>query len=279
MMLKSPGKSNYSNSDWQRFGRTLLALVGGLTIADVVSTRPVDLRGPIGLGAAPAVAQSPPAQARIRWTPKPERGNAKGTLSGGRRGQSLASCGSDAKATRLTLLVPEGRESLVTTAAHPTFAWQIATHQPTTLQFILSDMSRPTPIYTQTLQAQTTTIQQVTLPDSVVLANDMNYRWTVLVTCPAGQKSEIYARSFIRKTSGEFLGEQLHQKSAVTQALIFAENGIWYDAIGQLLTAKLSIVSAPSPSLNRTSNQELDRTLSALLSQAVTGGAHLEIRP
>jgi hypothetical protein len=267
---KSPRTSNYSNSGSRRLFRTILALVGGLTIADAVG--PAGSLGPIGFGSAPAMAQS--ASPRIRWTPKQERGNAKGTLSGGRRGQSLASCGSDAKATRLTLLVPEGRESLVTTAAHPTLSWQIATTQPTTIQFILSDVSRPTPIYTQTLQAQTTTLQQVTLPESVTLANDTNYRWTVLVACPAGQKSEIYARSFIRKTSGEFLAEQLRQKSAVSQAMIFAENGIWYDAIGQLLTAKRSAQSSQSRP-----QQDLDQALSALLSQAVTGGAQLDIRP
>jgi hypothetical protein len=271
MMLKTPTKSSYSTVVSRRICRTALALVAGLTIADAIGS---DLGAPIGFGAAPALAQSAPAPSRIRWMPKQERGNAKGTLSGGRRGQSLASCGSDAKATRLTLLVPEGRESLVTTAAHPTLAWQLATYQPTTLQFILSDVSRPTPIYTQTLQAQSTAIQQVTLPESVALANDTNYRWTVLVTCPSGQKSEIYARSFIRKTSGEFLAEQLRQKTAVSQALIFAENGIWYDAIGQLLTAKLSAQSTqPGPP------KDLDQTLSALLSQAVTGGAQLDIRP
>jgi hypothetical protein len=270
-MRKISTKSSNSNVVSRRICRTVITLVGALTIADAIAP---NLGAPIGLGTAPALAQRAPAQPRIRWTPKPERGNAKGTLSGGRRGQSLASCGSDAKATRLTLLVPEGRESLVTTAAQPTLSWYLATQQPTIVQFILSDSNRPTPLYTQTLQAQTTTLQQVTLPESVALANDTPYRWTVLVTCPTGQKSEIYARSFIRKTSGEFLAEQLRQKSAVTQALIFAENGIWYDAIGQLLTAKLS-----SQSTQSRPQQDLDQTLSALLSQAVIGGAQVEIQP
>lgn len=195
----------------------------------------------------PAVAQPQP-QPRLRWTPKPDRGNAQGTLSGGRRGQESATCGSAPNSTRLTLLVPAGRESLLTTAAQPTLAWQLATPKPTSLRFILSDVNRPTPIYTQTLTATTTGIQSVTLPRSVSLINEQTYRWTVIVTCPEGQKSEIYARSFIRRTSREFLGQQLSQRLGQTSVLersaVFAEHGIWYDAIGLLLTAQMEAPSA-----------------------------------
>lgn len=255
---------------------SLMAIAGGLAIADSSLTHsPLSAHSLIGQSAAaqvqnPAPDQSP-AQPRVRWTPKQERGNAKGTLSGGRRGQESAACGSAATSTRLTLLVPPGRESLVTTDPQPTLSWQIATQQPTTLRFILSDINRPTPLHTQSLSASATGIQSVKLPNSVSLADGQTYRWTVIVNCPDGQKSEIYARSFIRKASGESLTQQLSQKSAVDQAAVFAENGIWYDALGQLLQAQEKV--------SRHDSQSPAAALSALLEQALPDNTPIQLQP
>ena len=238
---------------------SLIATSMSLAIADHILTGQFPSRPSI-LG-QPAAAQ----QKRLRWTPRPERGNATGTLSGGKRGQESAQCGPATRATRLTLLVPRGRESLVTTQSQPTVSWQITTQKPTTLSFILSDIQRPTPIYTQTLNASATGIQSVTLPNPVRLADGQTYRWTVLVNCPDGQKSEIYARSFIRKISGESLGQQFTHKSTLDQAAIFAENGIWYDALGHLLKAQMETPSAH--------NRGAAAALSMLLEQAIPSGA------
>ncbi len=227
---------------------TVGAAVGGFAIAD-------------GNPTAPSVAVAA-EKTRVRWTPRKERGNAKGTLSGGRRGQESSACGPEGS-TKLTLLVPDGRESLVTTQAQPTLSWQVVTHKPTSMQLILSDMAKPMPLYTQTLQAQATGVASVTLPEAVALEDDTRYRWTVIVDCPDGQKEEIYARSFIRKTSRASLEQQLNQKSAVSQAAVFAENGIWYDALGQLLNAEVS------------EKQTSQDALTLLLDQGVPG---LELR-
>ncbi len=240
---------------------SLITTTMGLAIADSLLTgQPLSSQSITG---RPAAAQQP----RLRWTPRPERGNATGTLSGGKRGQESARCGPAASATRLSLLVPTGRESLITTQAQPTLSWQITTQKPTNLSFILSDIQQPTPIYTKTLSASATGIQSVTLPSSVSLANGQTYRWTVLVNCPDGQKSEIYARSFISKTSGESLGKQMSQRSALDQAAIFAEKGIWYDALGQLLKAQTESLSANTSANNKSSAA----ALSMLLEQAVPG--------
>ncbi|NJR70946.1 MAG: DUF928 domain-containing protein [Synechococcales cyanobacterium CRU_2_2] len=259
---------------------SLIAVVGGMAIADSSLTRqPLTADSLLGQPAAAQTQnqvqnQAPdpsPAQPRVRWTPKQERGNAKGTLSGGRRGQESAACDPAATSTRLTLLVPPGRESLVTTDPQPTLSWQIATQQPTTLRFILSDINQPTPLHTQSLSATATGIQSVKLPNSVSLADGQTYRWTVVVNCPDGQKSEIYARSFIRKTSGESFTQQLSQKSAVGRAAVFAENGIWYDALGQLLQAQEKV--------SRHDSQSPAAALSALLEQALPDSAPAQLQP
>jgi hypothetical protein len=230
--------------------------LGSVTIAD----GQLRLSAPI----APAIAQP-----RVRWTPPKDRGAAKGTLSGGRRGAELAACGPDAAATRLTLLVPAGSEGLVTTSATPTLAWQITTQQPTSLQLLLSDTRQPMPIYQQTLVARASGIQQVTLPPSIALGDGSNYRWTVIAQCPKGQQSEIYARSFIRKQSGASLGNPTQAGSpvaAVNQAALFAQNGIWYDALGALLNA---------PQWQR--GTVTGEALAGLLAQAVPGGDRIEV--
>lgn len=223
----------------------LVAVAGGFAIADGNPT-----------GSSVAVAAE---KTRVRWTPRQERGNAKGTLSGGRRGQESSACSTDESATKLTLLVPDGRENLITTQAQPTLSWQVVTEKPTSMQLILADMAEPTPLYTQTLDVSTTGMVNVTLPETVSLEDETRYRWTVIVNCPEGQKSEIYARSFIRKTSRESLEQQLNQKSAVSQAAIFAENGIWYDALGHLLNAEAS------------EKQTSQEALTTLLDQGVPG--------
>ena len=218
----------------------LLQAIAGCVLGAIAPSlllSPIPLQAALLLnftGAMPAAAAE---KSRIRWVPKQEQGKAKGTLSGGRRGQESSRCGNDAETTQLSLLVPPGRENLVTTSAHPTFSWQLQTQQPATMEFILSDRSQSQPVYQQSLEVSATQLTHVTLPPEVALKDDTRYRWTVIVDCPDGQKTEIYARSFIRKISGESLEQQLSPLSLVAQAAVFAENGVWYDAMSRLLAA------------------------------------------
>jgi hypothetical protein len=175
---------------------------------------------------------------RVRWTPKPERGNAQGTLSGGRRGGEIMACGSQANDSSLRLLVPAGRESLLTTQAQPTLAWQVKTQQPVEMELIVSDVTQANPIFTQRLTASQTEMIQVKLPADAALDLSKQYRWTVVAHCPTGQKAEIYSRSFIRRVSRESLGQQpgdTQSQAPLELAMVSAQQGIWYDALAHLL--------------------------------------------
>lgn len=223
---------------WAQIALTTLAVLGGLVL-------------PVATQTAQAQSSSNNASngkpARVRWTPKPERGNARGTLSGGRRGGDTVACGSTADETSLSLLVPETRESLITTQAQPTLAWQVKTQQPVEMELIVSDVSQATPLFTQRVVVDETEIVSLELPPAAALSSGSQYRWTVVAQCPTGQKSEIYARSFIRYVSGESLGQQSPRTSSpdlfsLEQAVAYADSGVWYDAVAQLLALPGQVV-------------------------------------
>jgi hypothetical protein len=163
--------------------------------------------------------------------------------------------------------VPQGRESLVTTQAQPTLAWLIETQQPVEMELIVSDVTQAKPLFTQHLTASQTETFQVKLPPSTALRPEGQYRWTVVVHCAVGQKTEIYSRSFIRRVSGESLGQQsgkVNRASSQTSlelAMASAQQGIWYDALAHLLDAPGQLVNGLPA-----------ETLADLLGQAQTSG-------
>ena len=171
---------------------------------------------------------------RIRWTPDSDRGSVESTLSGGRRGQVAISCNAAHDATQLALLVPGNQASLLTTTTNPTLAWQITTAVPASMTFHLSDPNLATPIYTRTLQVEKTSVVSITLPEDYHLTADKRYRWTVFVSCPGEHQAEISARSFVEYVERESLN--VNYLSNLERARVYADQGIWYDAITLLLT-------------------------------------------
>ena len=174
------------------------------------------------------------AEDRIRWVPDPDRGNVGSTLSGGRRGQNMASCSDTANTTKLALMVPGDQSSLLTTIESPTLAWHIETDTPVQMTFYLSDPNQATPLYNQIFELNDSAAISITLPKALELEVDKRYRWTVSVLCPGDHQVEISARSFIERIDGESL--HLDGLSNTEQARIYAERGIWYDAIAVLLS-------------------------------------------
>lgn len=172
---------------------------------------------------------------RIRWTPDSDRGSIESTLSGGRRGNAAVSCSSANNPTQLALLVPDNQSRLLTTTTNPTLAWHITTDTPVEITFHFADPELATPIYTRTIELEKTTTVSATLPGEHSLVADKRYRWTVFVSCPGNHQAEISARSFVEYVDGEFL--DVNHLSSLEQARVYADQGIWYDAIALLLTA------------------------------------------
>lgn len=176
------------------------------------------------------------ANERIRWTPDSDRGNVGSTLSGGRRGQTSTACNTSDTATRLDLIVPGDQSRLLTTETNPTLAWQVTTQEPVSVTFYLADPDLANPLHTETFDIDHTTTVSVALPKAHGLETDKKYRWTVFLTCPGNSQAEISARSFVERVEREFL--DVDNLSALDQASVYANHGIWYDAIAKLLAAK-----------------------------------------
>lgn len=174
---------------------------------------------------------------RVRWTPEGDRGQVGSTRSGGRRGQEISACGLEEDATSLSLLVPDNVTGLRTTSANPTFAWQVKTQSTTNMQFLIMDITEASPLYSETVEIDKSGIVSVRLPEDITLEMGTRYRWTVISDCANGTQQEIFARSFIERRDGESLDQQLHEQSHLDQALVYAENGFWYNALEQLLFA------------------------------------------
>ncbi|MEM9482572.1 MAG: DUF928 domain-containing protein [Cyanobacteria bacterium P01_F01_bin.116] len=173
---------------------------------------------------------------RIRWTPSSDRGSVNSTLSGGRRGTTVVSCSMDNNPTQLALMVPGDQSRLFTTHSTPTLAWHITTDKPVSMALHISDPEIANPIYTQTVDIDKTAILSVTLPKDNSLTTDKQYRWTVFVSCPGEHSTEISARSFVEYINRESLG--VDNLPSLEQASTYANQGIWYDAIAALLTAR-----------------------------------------
>ncbi len=217
---------NRRGATWAQVALATMAVLGGLVLPGMTQ---------IAQAQSSSAKTSSAQPARVRWTPKPERGNARGTLSGGRRGGDSVACGPDANHTSLNLLVTNTRESLITTQTQPTLAWQVKTQQPVEMELIVSDVSQATPLFTQRFAVDKTEVVRVKLPPTAALSPGAQYRWTVVAQCPTGQKAEIYARSFIRQVSGESLVQQSSATSSLEQAVAYANDGVWYDAVAELL--------------------------------------------
>jgi Domain of Unknown Function (DUF928) len=216
----------------------------------------VDVNGQqsISFGAT-AVAKTRP---NILWTPPKTLGAPKTTSAGGTRGQVQTRCavGKSAQPTKIALLTPTTRESLLTTAPNPTFAWYVDTANVVSMKFLLTDPKVAQPIFSQTLQADRPGIVQVTLPTHLALQSGTKYRWTVLTTCSDRPTEVVHARSFIERVDNVKLPTPTG--TPIEKAAAYAINGIWYDALNTLLVAQSNgdpaIKSALKALLSQTDN-------------------------
>ena len=177
------------------------------------------------------------AQANVRWKPNPDRGSASSTLSGGRRGITASACAinSDVPDPALTLLVPAGDGTELTTQAQPTLSWFLESKSVTKMEFVLSHPQQIEPIYRKEISAEAGLVE-VTLPESVALEEDTRYRWTVFMTCNGGE-NEVHARSFVKRVANSEIPSTIGTLTKSEQADVYASQGVWYDTLNSLIQA------------------------------------------
>jgi hypothetical protein len=168
--------------------------------------------------------------------------------------QSLAS---SVQEKRLTALVPVYNTSdsqLVwglTTAARPTFWFYIphAIAPQNEIEFVLKD-SQGRYAYKTKFSGKNTSpgIVNLSLPPTVSLSSNRDYTWYFLIYCGSRTPAS-YVNGLIRRVDRPNLEKQLRSATLREQVALYAEQGIWYDAVSEL--AKLHRNDAQNDKLDR----------------------------
>ncbi|MEM6445337.1 MAG: DUF928 domain-containing protein [Cyanobacteria bacterium P01_D01_bin.123] len=175
-------------------------------------------------------SEEPPAGTFFGYSP-PDRGAPRRTRGAGSRG---------CQATRplgLTLLVPSDHTGR-TISSHPTFAWHLAGATDVPVEFTLVQPGVAQPLYAVTLPQQPEGYGQIALPAEVpALEIGQEYRWSVEAICnPKRPSSNIFAQGWIERIE---LSPELAQTLERTsnrrdEALVYAEAGVWFEALSTL---------------------------------------------
>ncbi len=189
---------------------------------------------PVGL-VQPAIAADSLYKPPIR--PRPSS-RTNGTGSRG--------CNASGQPVELTLLVPDNHDG-ETIAARPTFFWYLK--NASAAKFTLVEPGVPKPLVEETVKATKSGIMSFGIPgDMAELTVGKDYRWTVSVLCNPERPSEVitFAQSFIQRVapSPEVSQALAEVKSEHDRARIFAQNGLWYDALaayGKAITQDPSV--------------------------------------
>ena len=175
----------------------------------------------------------------------------------------------------LTALVPEYRTSKqdqnpnvwsLTGMERPTFLFYIpyAKNSIVNISFTLQDESNPaeTGIVYENLKilpAQTPGVMQVVLPNSVTpLAPNKPYHWflNLNMACTIGQRP-IYVEGWLQRVDvARTLRKQLEGATPLEQVALYADNGLWSDALTTL--ANLRAAKPKDPALSQDWRNLLD---------------------
>ena len=176
--------------------------------------------------------------AQPKYTPNPNSPPPKEpTDSTGRRG----GCAGDTE-TKLTVLAPQSHVGQ-TTSTHPTFAWFVPDSQPYPILFQLYEYdANNNRQLVETINLQSSPgIMTLSLPkDKSGLSVGTRYRWQVVMLCkPDSPSSALVVEAEIDRV--EMPPALKTSLSATTdpieRAKLYASEGLWYDAMGEVLTS------------------------------------------
>jgi Domain of Unknown Function (DUF928) len=228
------------------------------------------------------------APIKFKLPPPPSRGIARNrSAAASRTAARQSKC--PAVDQPLTALVPEYRSEAgnqvwgLTGMDHPTFLFYVPYPKTSVvnISFTLQDESNPadTQIVYENLKlvpTQTTGMMAIVVPkSSPPLVANKPYHWflTLNMNCTIGQRP-IFVDGWVQhKDLERDLNAQINQASAHRKVALYAENGLWYDAIGTL--ANLRSTKPQDAALNQDWQNLLD---SIELGHLASGSARGENR-
>lgn len=179
--------------------------------------------------AAPAAAKD-----TIRYKPPTLPGPVRTAGTGSR----TLGCDMDKTATLLPL-VPD-RHMGQTVSERPPLLWYVSGAKSVEVTLVEPGVAKP--IFEQTVQIQKPGIVQVNFPkDAPALTPGKEYRWSVSVVCNPKRRTQdtAYTQAFMKRLPLSVLLEQqlARVKSEQERGRIYAEAGLWYDALATLAQA------------------------------------------
>jgi hypothetical protein len=171
-------------------------------------------------------ASNPPAKVRFR---PPTAGAPSVRVTGGSRGAG-------ASLTTLDVLAPD--DVGVTTQEQPSLFWFQSKPADAKFELTLLQENKVKPLLQVMVERSTKAgIQRLKLSDhGVKLAVGVEYQWVVaLITDPDNRSSDLVASGVIKRVEpSAALKKKIEQATPETLANVYAEEGIWYDALAAL---------------------------------------------
>lgn len=210
-----------------------------------------------------AQAQTPRPETRVvarrAVTFEPPKGQSRPnhTIGGGKRYdgkcpqdrlRSQPETASQTSQPSLLPLLPTNDPTLrglgLTTSAHPTVLVYIPATSAQAVEFVLVGRNanrREEGIYQTTVKlTQTPAIVPFAVPGTMPgLEVGKDYEWRVALICQTGDPADAYAEGIIRRVPMDTaLVQRLQQAQPVDQVTLYAESGIWYEAVSHLATLR-----------------------------------------
>jgi hypothetical protein len=140
--------------------------------------------------------------------------------------------------TNIVLDVLSPDETGLTTQEQPSLFWYQSKPAEAKFEMTLLEENKVKPLLqVQVDRSANSGIQRLKLSDhGVKLVPGVEYRWVVaLVTDPDNRSSDLVASGFIQRVEASSeLKEKIAKASPSTRPMLYAEEGIWHDALGSL---------------------------------------------
>jgi hypothetical protein len=205
---------------------TLIIGSASLGRAQHADDRPTPAPLSDGKGQAAGNAQPAFQSSGIDYRP-PLRGAPGGRVGGGSRGGGAVS---------VTALIPEGRA--LTSLEQPSLSWYLSSTTPAPVEVTISDDRAVKPLLEVRLpQPVQPGVQRVRLADyGVKLEPGVQYKWFVTVVIdPARRSRDVLAGGTIERVEpSSELSARLAGARPEALPMIYAEAGLWYDALGAI---------------------------------------------
>ncbi|MGH2414201.1 MAG: DUF928 domain-containing protein, partial [Microcystaceae cyanobacterium] len=174
-----------------------------------------------------------------RPTVSPDQGSPTGRQEGA--GSHSSQCQLEpTKTTPLVALVPQetgtdGTSSYVwgkTTVPHPAFWFYVAYPPETHVMFELQDEEEKEIYTTSFILKGTPGVVSVTLPPTIQLETGRRYLWYFYVFCHSQDSPDDFVSGWVERVAlSPALESQLAQAKAIQRVALYADSGIWQDAI------------------------------------------------